>query len=242
VLDQIGQLLNADYFVPGSLPAVNFSADFTVGGFDIDAGAFRLSWDDARDRALLQVNAVADLGPFALSGDITVAIPTGRGDDVEVSFDNGSFVLSAGGVKMSASGIDGGMVLSSAGVAGVLRLGSLDLTQEDGTALQGLDVAAIRSAHLGFNTTGRAVDTQVGAFAFDYSADQHHDFFSVSADLDLGLSFGGVSYELGGRFGISREQMTIVQGQPQQGWVLSAFDAHTALTVGSPPGGAKRWP
>jgi hypothetical protein len=48
-----------------------------------------------------------------------------------------------------------------------------------------------------------------------------------------------VSYELGGRFGISREQMTIVQGQPQQGWVLSAFDAHTSLTVGSPPGGAK---
>ncbi|MEI8264766.1 MAG: LEPR-XLL domain-containing protein, partial [Betaproteobacteria bacterium] len=157
VLDQVGQLLNADYFVAGALPTVNFTADLTVGGFDIDAGAFRLSWDDTRDRALLQVSGAVDLGSVALSGDVTIAIPTRSGDAVEVSLDNGSFVLSAGGTKLSASGIDGGFVLSSAGVAGVLRVGTLALTDAAGQPLAGIDLSGVRDVHVGFNTTGRSV-------------------------------------------------------------------------------------
>ncbi|MEI8267904.1 MAG: LEPR-XLL domain-containing protein, partial [Betaproteobacteria bacterium] len=230
VLDQIGQLLNADYFVSGSLPAVNFSADFTVGGFDIDGGAFRLSWDDARDRALLQVSGAVDLGPVALSGDITVAIPTGSGDAVEVSLDNGSFVLAAGGAKLSASGIDGGFVLSSAGVAGVLRVGSLALTNGSGAPLAGIDLSGVRDVHVGFNTTGRSVVGSLPGLAFDYSAQEHHDFFAVDADLDLKLTVGPVAYTLSGRFGISSTEFE-VDGTAAQGLMLSVKDASTALAA-----------
>jgi hypothetical protein len=238
VLDGIGRVLNTPYFGAGA--SVSFAADLLAGDWSLDNSAFSLSWDSDRDRALLGVDAALEIDGAMLDGDLTISLPMRSGEDIEVGIEDGSLVLTGGGVRLAADDIEGGFVLASDGVAGVLTLGTLALTQADGSALPGLDVATIRSAHLGFNTTGRAAQGEPGTVAFDFSEGEHHDFLAVSADLDLGLSYGGVSYTLGGRFGISRESMALVEGQPaQHGWLLTAFDAATALTVGSAPGGVR---
>ena len=185
-----GMAINAGYFAGlAGFDGNQIDASFAVGQFDDFSGeTFTLSFDAESERLGLTATTTLDLGVASLNADI------------ELSFANGSLLLEAGGARFNATHITGSAVVSEAGIAGLLRVGELALTDANDQALLGIDLSAVRNVNIGFNTTGAAVAADIGGLAFDFSADEFHDFLAVDADLDLKLSMGPVDYTLSGRF------------------------------------------
>jgi hypothetical protein len=236
--DSIGELLNADYFTPGG--ELTFGASFSLGELDLD-GDFVLAHDADTGSLELGVDASVALAGSTLEGRFSFDLPDPGEDRLEIRIEDGSLSLLAGtdatGVRLDANAVEGALVLRGDGAAGLLRIGSLELSTAAGDPIPGLEIAAVRSVNLGFNTTGEALQGSIGDLFFDYTADAHHDFLAVEADLDLALSLGGAAFSLSGRFGLSTTKIG-VDGIQQDGFLLSVLDAETAITVGEAPGGA----
>ncbi|NBS66981.1 MAG: hypothetical protein EBT33_22070, partial [Betaproteobacteria bacterium] len=195
---------------------------------------------------VLEAAGTLTLGVFSssLGGSFTVGVTGTDSKTIQIGIEQGQLTLATGSnasdIKLSITDIGGAVLINQTGAAGVLRAGDIDVTDGAGGALSSLSFGDVKGVEVGFNTTGRASKATIGQRGFDYSDEQHHDFFAVSADVGLTLSGGSVSYTLDGRFGIARQPMVLLEGTAaQQAFVVTLQEGKTALTVGSAPGGAR---
>src|SRR5207248_11001331 len=81
----------------------------------------------------------------------------------------------AAGVKVSASDIDGGFLITAAGVAGKLDIGTLTLTRPDGSPLPGLSSANLSNFKLEWSTNGIGVMRTFGSGSVAYTDNNRHN-------------------------------------------------------------------
>ncbi|MFM7738506.1 MAG: hypothetical protein ACKO9H_03815, partial [Planctomycetota bacterium] len=179
-----------------------------------------------------------------LSGDFSISVPLAASGAIELAISDAALLMSTGGtvsdMQVRVSNIAGAVLIETDGVSGVLRADDIDVTDGLGGALSSLSFGDVKGVEVGFNTTGRASKATIGQRGFDYSAEQHHDFFAVSAEVGLTVSGGAVGYTLDGRFGIARQPMVLLEGTAaQQAFVVTLQEGKTALTVGTKTGGAR---
>ncbi|MBU6191113.1 MAG: hypothetical protein KGR68_17480, partial [Betaproteobacteria bacterium] len=194
----------------------------------------------------LKARGTLTLGVFesSLSGTVSLGVTGSNRDRIEVGIDQAQLTIATGSaasdIKLTVSDISGAVLIEKDGASGVLRAGDIDLTDGAGAPFSAMSFGDVKGVEVGFNTTGRASQATIGQRGFDYSNEQYHDFFAVSADLKLDVSAGSVGYTLGGRFGISRQPMVLLEGlAPQKAFVVTLKEGQTALTVGSAPGGVR---
>ncbi|NBV86470.1 MAG: hypothetical protein EBS01_09465, partial [Verrucomicrobia bacterium] len=218
----------------------------TIGSTTFDfSGADRLNFLEVA--GTMQLTLAASAGSVAVAGSFgferssitSGGVPT---TVIKVSVANASTSLTVGSgtsaPMLSASGINGALILTQQGFAGLLEIGSLAFTQADGTPLSGISMAAVRNAVIGFNTTNAAVATSIGSYTFDFSASTFRNFFSISADIDLALNAATGAFTLSGRFGFSKIT-PVIGGAATEVFLVTVVNASTVLTVGSAPGGAR---
>lgn len=163
---------------------------------------------------------------------------------VSVSQVSTELVIGSGtsGVKFAASGIDGAFLFNDSGVAGLLTVGSVSLTDADGGALPGLSAANLANLKLELNTTGAGVSATIGSVSFDFSAPEKHDFVALSGQLDLIVTSGGVSATLttGNVGSLTFQKSTIaLNGTDTDVFQVAAVDLTTELTIGTGSNGVK---
>ncbi|MBU6280146.1 MAG: hypothetical protein KGN78_12975 [Actinomycetales bacterium] len=240
--NQIGELLNADYFVTAQ--TVSFNGAFELGGLNV-AGQFSLAATPGFARATLAANDLTvSLAGQQVTGDFSISVPLASSGATELAISDAALLMSTGSsatdMQLRVTSIAGAVLIETDGVSGVLRADDIDITDGTGAALSSLAFGNVKGVEVGFNTTGRSSKATIGQRGFDFSSEQHHDFFAVSADVGLTLSGGSVSYTLDGRFGIARQPMVLLEGTAaQQAFVVTLQEGKTALTVGSAPGGAR---
>ncbi|MET0263637.1 MAG: hypothetical protein ABW223_12110, partial [Rariglobus sp.] len=186
------------------------------------------------------IGAVALVGGFSIERTVTTinSIPNSV---LQVTIQDAATSILAGtasaGARVTAAGIRGVFLIRNDGVVGFLRIGAIAITQADGSAIPGVDISA-SNAVIGLNTTGVGIKSTIGYYYFDYTAAQHRNFFAISADLAITLSAGPVAFQLNGRFGITKVEITAL-GVTTGAFLISVIDTSTSITVGSAPGGAK---
>jgi len=177
--NQIGELLNADYFVTAQ--SVSFNGAFELGGLNV-AGQFSLSATPGFARATLAANDLTvSLAGQQVTGDFSISVPLASSGAIELAISDAALLMSTGSaasdMQLRVSNIAGAVLIEADGVSGVLRADDIDVTDGTGAALSSLSFGDVKGVEVGFNTTGRSSKATIGQRGFDYSGEQHHDFF-----------------------------------------------------------------
>ena len=181
------------------------------------------------ERKLIRVNGVDDTQVIQLSfEDISTSLTVGSGSD---------------GIKIAASNIDGAFLITAAGVAGKVTVGTLTLTDAAGELPIWLTSFEFSNLKLELNTTGAGVSATIGSTSFDYTAPLRHNFIAVSGEFSIGLSFGGLALTLNttpttGRVSFEKSSIT-VNNTPVDVFKVGLLHVNTSLTVGAGANGVK---
>ncbi len=166
---------------------------------------------------------------------------------IRLSFENISTSLTAGsgsaGIKIAASDIDGAFLITGAGVAGKVTVGSVALTDAAGQLPIWLTAFSFSNLKLELNTTGAGVSATIGSTSFDYTDPLRHNFIAVSGEFSIGLSFGGLALTLNttpttGRVSFEKSSIT-VNNTAVDVFKVGLLHVNTSLTVGAGANGVK---
>ena len=113
--------------------------------------------------------------------------------------------IAAGGVKLTVTDINGAFVLPGNGIAGVLTIGSIALTDDSGDPLAGISID-VTTVTLRINTTGGAIDADVNGNPVVFTADEGN-LLSVGGTLTVHLT-AGVALDLTGGFFFEKSSYT----------------------------------
>ncbi|NLW05927.1 MAG: LEPR-XLL domain-containing protein, partial [Pseudomonadaceae bacterium] len=165
-----------------------------------------------------------DLAGQTLKAKMDMALNPLAADAIQVNIDQGTLAITAGagasGLNLSLNDLKGAFLIDEEGMAGTLNANNLALTQLDGSALPSMALNKVNNINVDFNTAPQ------------------QDFFTINANLDLGLSLGAAAYNLSGQFGFTKTSLAIIEGQAAQDvFLLSLTDGETALTVGNATSG-----
>ncbi|HEY9248054.1 MAG TPA: hypothetical protein VIO38_02935, partial [Rariglobus sp.] len=148
-----------------------------------------------------------------------------------VSVASGSTNLSAGGVGLALTGINGAVLIRNTGVAASLTVGGLVVSGLPAVTFSG------SALHLDFNNTNDNVSAVIGGTTLDFTTTAERNFLIVSGTLTVGFTTDAASASLSGEFLFAKLDI-LVGGVSETVMVLQAVDASLRLTVGSAPNGA----
>jgi hypothetical protein len=159
--------------------------------------------------------------------------PAGGGGAVEIikiGVTNASTSLTAGNVKVAVNGINGAFILKSSGIAGVLTVNQIALTNAADQPLAGLTLS-VSSIKLRINTTGELIDTTVNGQAVVFGAGEGN-ILSVGGTATLAVSAGPVAISIGGTFFFEKSTYTPSGGSPIATIKVAISNASVSLAAG----------